>query len=301
MSILNQAPAQSWVDSNLYPFESHFLNLPAGKMHYVDEGEGEVILFVHGTPTWSILYREFIREFSKTHRCIAIDHLGFGLSEKPENFSGTPYDHAENLRLLVNELKLDKVTLVVHDFGGPIGLGWALREPQKVKQVIMFNTWLWSTQSIPEAQKADKMINSWLGRFLYLHLNISPKVLLKKGFADKSSLTKNLHQQYKKPFHNSKSRLGLYRIAQSLVGASGWYQQLWQKLDRLENKHWLILWGMEDEFLKPGFLEKWQERLPDAQITKFNCGHFVQEEKAQEAIKEMKRFLQPAQMPHAFN
>ena len=89
--------AQQWLDTTLYPFENKFIQLDAGKMYYVDEGEGDIILFVHGTPAWSFLYREHITELSKKHRCITVDHIDFGLSEKPENFDGTPQSHSKNL------------------------------------------------------------------------------------------------------------------------------------------------------------------------------------------------------------
>ena len=113
----------AWLDRSVYPFAHSYARLEAGTMHYVDEGEGETLLFVHGTPTWSFLYRDMIQALSKNHRCVAIDHLGFGLSEKPEKFSGLPEDHAENLAAFIKKLDLRDITLVVHDFGGPIGLG----------------------------------------------------------------------------------------------------------------------------------------------------------------------------------
>lgn len=283
--------AQSWLDTNLYPFESNYIQLQNGRMHYLDEGRGEVILFVHGTPTWSFLYRHFIEVFSKTHRCIAIDHLGFGLSEKPLDFEGSAQAHSENLTEFIDKLELEQVTLVVHDFGGPIALGWANEHPEKVKQIVLFNSWLWKTAGDPEAQKADRLIRSSLGRFLYLYLNISPRLLLKKGFADKSRLSPKLHRHYLKPFPDKHSRLGLYRIAKSLVGSSDWYRQQWDHLASLEEKPWLILWGMKDDFLKPSYLEKWQYRLPHATVKTLDCGHFVQEEATSDALMAMKRFL----------
>lgn len=283
--------AAIWPDTNLYPFNSHYIQLKAGRMHYIDEGQGEVLLFVHGTPTWSFLYRDFIKNLSKDYRCIAIDHLGFGLSEKPDNFSGTPEAHSANLSEFIEMMKLENITLVLHDFGGPIGLGWANAHPEKVKRVILFNTWLWETESNPEVTKVDKLINSWLGRFLYLNLNFSPKVLLKKGFDDKSKLTKKVHQQYLKPFPDKASRKGLYTLAKSLRGSTAWYQEQWQQLDVLEHKPVLILWGMKDQFLKPEFLQKWQARFPSAMVQTFDCGHFVQEEKTEESIKALWEFL----------
>ena len=280
-----------WLDNQLYPFEQCYTALSAGNMHFIDEGSGDVILFVHGTPTWSFLYRDFIKEFSKSYRCIAIDHLGFGLSEKPKTLAGRPEDHAQNLSEFIQKLDLKNITLVVHDFGGPIGLGAALDQPERIRQVVMFNTWLWGTASNPAVKKIDKIARSWLGKFLYLNLNFSPKFLLKKGFADKSRLPREIHQQYIRPFPTKNSRQSLLQLAKSLYGSSVWYQEQWKKLDFLTEKPWLILWGTKDEFIIPDYLERWTERLPNAEVHTYDCGHFVQEEKTEEAMSAIKYFL----------
>jgi haloalkane dehalogenase len=281
----------TWLDTTMYPFESNYINLPAGKMYFVDEGMGEPILFVHGTPTWSFLYRNYIKELSANNRCIAPDHFGFGLSDKPTGFAGTPQAHSENLVHLVDSLGLDNITLIVHDFGGPIGLGFAIRKPEKIKRIVLFNTWLWETASNPEAQKVDKILNGPIGKFLYLNLNFSPKVLLKKAYHNKALLTKSVHRHYKKPFPNRQSRYGLLKIGQSLVGASDWYQEQWEQLDRIADKPFLVLWGMQDSFIKPEYLERWKARLPHAEVHAFDCGHFVQEEAPVESLHLIQAFL----------
>jgi pimeloyl-ACP methyl ester carboxylesterase len=285
------AHSQSWVDTSIYPFESKFIRLETGNMHYVDEGQGDVILFVHGTPTWSFLYRDFIKELSSNYRCIAIDNLGFGLSESPGSFSGTPQEHAKNLDEFITKLQLQNVTLVIHDFGGPIGLSAGIKNSERVNKIVMFNTWLWATKDEKSAQKIDKTINSWLGRFLYLTMNFSPRILLKNGFSNKKNLTKSIHQHYINPFPDKNSRLPLLNLAKALVGSSDWYQSQWQQLDKLANKEWLILWGIEDEFINTDYLNKWMERLPNARINKFECGHFVQEEKTEESITAIANFM----------
>ena len=292
MSIVN-TPLQSekWVDRAAYPFESKYIQLGAGKMHYVDEGAGETILFVHGTPTWSFLYRAHIAHFSKKYRCIAPDQIGFGLSEKPAHFEGTPQAHSQNLSEFIEQLDLKDIPLVVHDFGGPIGLSAAIQNPQRFKRIVLFNTWLWETKSNPNALKVDKILNSALGRFLYLRMNFSPKVLLKKGFHDKSQLTRKIHRQYTAPFPNKGSRHALLAIGKSLVGASDWYQEQWEKVGQLEGIPRLILWGTKDGFITVEHLEKWRSRWPEVKVKEYDCGHFVQEEKTAETIREMESFM----------
>ncbi len=285
----NSAP--KWLDTELYPFEHRYISLSSGKMHYIDEGQGDVILFVHGTPTWSFLYRDFIKKLSKSYRCIAVDHLGFGLSDKPQNFAGRPREHAQNLSDFIQQLDLQNITLVVHDFGGPIGLAATLDQPERIKQVVLFNTWLWETASNPAVKKINKIARSWLGKLLYLNLNFSPKVLLKKGFADKKALSKNIHRHYICPFPTKHSRQSLLRLAKSLYGSSTWYQEQWEKLDRLSEKPWLILWGTKDEFITTDYLKRWTDQLPQAEVKTWDCGHFVQEERGNESIDMICKFI----------
>ena len=111
-----------WIDRDEYPFESHYIQVPAGRMHYVDEGSGQPVVMVHGNPTWSFLYRKVIKRLQPEYRCIAMDHLGFGLSDKPKDWSYLPAEHSTNLATLIEGLGLKNITLVVQDWGGPIGL-----------------------------------------------------------------------------------------------------------------------------------------------------------------------------------
>lgn len=282
-----------WIDRTEYPFEHHYLQLHSGlHYHYVDQGTGDVLLFVHGTPTWSFLYRHFIKVLSGSYRTIAIDHIGFGLSDKPAALKGRPRDHAKNLSEFIEKKNLRNITLVVHDFGGPIGLGAALHHPERIKQIVLFNSWLWETNSNKDAVKIDGIINSFIGRFLYLRMNFSPRVLLKKGFADPGRLSKKTHRHYLMPFPDKTSRLGPYRLAQALVGSSDWYQNQWEQLTVLESKPWLIIWGTEDQFLTTEYLGKWTRRLPHAEVHTLKSGHFVPEEQTESALLAMQNFLQ---------
>src|SRR5262245_53355037 len=138
----------SWLDRDAYPFQNRYLPTRYGRVHYIDEGQGEPILFVHGTPTWSFEYRHLVRSLRRTHRCIALDHLGFGLSERPADFGYRPEDHAETLREFCDGLGLDAFTLVVHDFGGPIGLPLALAG--HARRLVILNSWMWPFTDDPK-------------------------------------------------------------------------------------------------------------------------------------------------------
>lgn len=283
--------AQSWVDTNIYPFNNHFLQLKGGNMHYIDEGQGDPILFIHGTPTWSFIYRDFIKSLSKNNRCIAIDHIGFGLSSKPKDFDGKPESHSAHLIEFIKKLDLQNITLVVHDFGGPIGLSTAINQSDRIKQIVIFNTWLWETKHNPEALKINKILHGAMGKFMYLNLNLSPKILVKKAFYNKKQLTKTIHKHYIRPFPNKTSRWSLLNLGKALVGSSDWYEHQWKLMDKIAHKPWLILWGTEDPFISLDYLEKWKNRLPHAQVQTFESGHFVQEEKTTQAIEAIEQFI----------
>jgi pimeloyl-ACP methyl ester carboxylesterase len=132
------------IDRAAYPFTSRWLATPSGRLHYIDEGGGEPVLFVHGTPTWSFEWRHVVRALAPRWRCIAPDHLGFGLSDRPRDFPYTPEAHAANLAHFVDALGLQRFTLVVHDYGGPIALSLALGRPERVRRLVLINTWMWS-------------------------------------------------------------------------------------------------------------------------------------------------------------
>jgi haloalkane dehalogenase len=198
----------AWLDARQYPFVSRFLELPAGRLHYVDEGEGPPLVMVHGIPTWSFLYRHLIRALAPRYRCIAPDHLGFGLSDKPADWSYRPRDHAANLAALIERLSLRDVTLVVHDFGGPIGLAYAVERPENVARLVLFNTWMWSFRGDREKGWIGGLIASPLGRFLYTRLNVSPRVIFKHAFADRSKLGGGVHWHYLAPLGTPAERRG---------------------------------------------------------------------------------------------
>ena len=280
-----------WLDTYEFPFTVLEFNTGSGMMSYVDEGAGEPILFVHGTPVWSFLYRDLIKEFSKSSRCISVDHLGFGLSDKSSPVKLTPQVHAENLNALIRDLNLTDITLVVHDFGGPIGLGALLDEPERVKRLVILNTWCWETSKEKTARQVDRAVNSWLGKFLYLRLNFSVKVLMKKAFADRSKLTPELHQQYIGPFPTANSRKGLLDIARTLVGSSSWYGSLHDKLSNFQNHPVQIIWGTKDEFISTKYLETWKSIYPHAEVTELESGHFVQEESTEACIRILRDFM----------
>ena len=157
--------APGWLDRVEYPFTSRWLDLPAGRLHYVDEGSGRPLVFVHGTPDWSFLWRHLIKALSPHYRCVALDHMGFGLSDRPHGSWYLPENQSANLRALIERLELRDVTLVLHDFGGPFGLSYALERPDNVRSLVLMNTWMWSLRGDPHFERAGRFFAGRFGRF----------------------------------------------------------------------------------------------------------------------------------------
>jgi haloalkane dehalogenase len=248
---------------------------------------------VHGTPTWSFLYRHLVRALAPEYRCIVPDHIGFGLSDKPPDWSYRPEDHARNLRALIEHLGLRDITLIVHDFGGPIGLSYALEQPENVRSLVLFNTWMWSLRGNRSVEMASRVMGSAFGRWLYKQLNISPRMLIPSMMGDRSKLTRAVHQHYIRAVPRPADRQGMWVLARELLGSSEWYAQLWQQRERLAHKPALLLWGMRDPTFPPDpFLGRWKGLFAQAQVEKFeNAGHFVQEEGGERLLETVRTWL----------
>ncbi|MDX2065117.1 MAG: alpha/beta fold hydrolase [Fimbriimonadaceae bacterium] len=276
-------------DRSLYPFNGRWHRGPDGRQHYLDEGSGDPVLMVHGTPTWSFMYRNLVLGLMDRHRCVAPDHLGHGLSDKPSNADYRPEAHAARLMDLVETLELRDITLVVHDFGGPIGMDCVLRSPDRFKRVLVSNTWMWPLDD-PRLKTVDKVVNGALGRFLYLKMNASVKAIMPSLFANRRLLTRTLHRQYLAPYPSAADREPLIALARSLKGSSDMYANLWQNRDAILRKTTAVLWGEKDPSF-PGARERWQGLLPGKVETLAESGHFVWEESPDACLAFVQRSL----------
>lgn len=282
----------SWIDRSAYPFQSHVLPVDGGQMHYLDEGSGRPLVLVHGTPTWSFLYRRLVRDLSADHRLVVPDHIGFGLSGRPAGWSYRPQDHARNLETLIDHLALKNITLVVHDFGGPIGLSYALDHPENVRALVIFNTFLWPLTGDPNIERANRLTNNRLGRWLYLRHNFSARFVLRSAWGKHRKLTPEVHRHYLRPFPDPASRLGTWAFVQALLGESDWYAGLWDRRDRIAGKPALLLWGLRDIAFRQKELDCFKGLFPHARVVAYpEVGHFVPDEAGPEVVEDIRPFL----------
>jgi pimeloyl-ACP methyl ester carboxylesterase len=277
---MDNLTTDAWVDRNAYPFQSRFLASADGRMHYVDEGpRRDPILFVHGTPSWSFEWRHAIERLRAERRCVAVDHLGFGLSDKPALAAYKPEDHARRLLDVVRALDLRDLTLVVHDFGGPIGLPVWLEAPERVRSVVLVNTWAWAHGDDRRVRRLSRLVASPLGRFLYLSLNASPRWLLPASFAHRARLTRDVHAQYLAPFVSRGERIAPWVLGCELTGSDAYYARLAERLADAAPVPTALLWGLRDPAFGPSYLQRWRELLPHATVFEAeDAGHFPQEE-----------------------
>jgi haloalkane dehalogenase len=263
-----------------------------GKLHYVDEGGGEPVVMVHGNPTWSFLYRHLIKGLAKDYRCIAMDHVGFGLSDKPWNWSYLPEDHAKNLDRLIGRLGLKDVTLVVQDWGGPIGLSYAVRSPENVKRLIIMNTWMWSVQGDPHFERFSGFMGGVVGRFLIRRFNFFVRVVMKQAMGDPARLPAPVHRHYLQPLAEPGERKGCWTFPKRIIDSGAWLEDLWSGRDRIRDKPALILWGMKDIAFRERELERWIGLFKDARVVRYaDAGHYLQEEKGSDLIPIIGAFL----------
>lgn len=278
-----------------FPFESRFFDQDGVQQHYVDEGQGDPILMVHGNPTWSFYYRHLMAAFRESHRVIAVDHVGCGLSDKPQNYKYRLHQHVDNLKRLVTHLKLENATLVVHDWGGPIGLGAYLHLVHRFKKVVLLNTGAFVPDEIPFALRVAK----WplIGKFLIRGLNMFCKRAIKTCVVDPKSLDEIAMSGLLAPYNNWKNRVAVHQFVVDIphhtqhpsYGALKLIQDGLHKLSDVDVK---MIWGMQDWVFTGKVLTEMEKRIPHAEVHRIeNAGHYVLEEAREEVIDQIRSFL----------
>jgi len=268
-------------------------------MHYLDEGAGEPVLMVHGNPTWSFYWRRLVEGLSGDYRCVVPDHIGCGLSDKPDDsrYRYTLASRIDDLEALVDRLGLDGVTLAVHDWGGAIGFGWAVRHPERVRRLVVLNT---AAFHLPQGKRVPWQLrvvrDSRLGVFLVRRCNAFARGAAWIGCA-RRRMSAELRDAYCAPYDSWANRIATARFVQDIPLDPGdpAYPVLGRisaGLDRLTGLPAVLFWGEKDFVFDHHFLDEWRRRFPNAEVHRFpDCGHYVLEDAADEIVPLTRRFL----------
>lgn len=286
---------------HLYPFSSHWLNLKGLRYHYLDEGPHEAppLLLLHGNPTWSFYYRTLIPDLSRKYRVIVPDHIGCGLSDKPQKYAYTLDQHIQNVEQLAAQLGLQNITLVLHDWGGPIGLGYAVRHPQTVSRFVIFNT----AASVAQISAIPKRIQvcrpPFFGDVVVRGLNGFCRGALKFATSQPDRFTASVRAGYLAPYNSWPNRVAIYQFIKDIPLETGHptrqtAAEIEAGLPQFQDRPLLILWGVDDFcFTVQDFLPDWRTRFPQAEIHLLeNAGHYVVEDAYERIIPKMVEFLE---------
>lgn len=312
MVTLEQARPFTGIWEREYPFADHWLDLGEVRMHYVDEGpESRVpgsapksvhgtrdtapgtMLFLHGNPTWSFYWRHLVQHFRATHRCIAPDHMGCGLSDKPQHYPYTLEQHIANARSLVYALDLRDIVLCLHDWGGAIGMGLAAQIPDRVRGFVIFNTAAFPSRHMPASIGLCRVPG--FGALAIRGLNAFVRGALAR--CAKTPLSAEAKAGYLAPYASWEDRIANLRFVQDIPmdeAHASWatLKQVEAGLARFKQHPMLLCWGRHDFVFNDHFLRQWQYRFPAAETQYFeNAGHFVVEDARPQIITAMGKFL----------
>jgi cis-3-alkyl-4-acyloxetan-2-one decarboxylase len=289
------------IGPRLYPFTGKYHTHPDGlRQHYLDEGSGEPVVMVHGNPTWSFYYRHLVLALRDRWRCVVPDHVGCGLSDKPgaDRYDFSLRRRVDDLERLLDAAGVNQdVTLVVHDWGGMIGLAWAVRHPERVKRLVVLNTaafHLPPSKPLPWALRLGR--NTRLGAWLILRLNAfceaAARVCVKRH-----PLPAAVRRAYLAPYDTPAHRLAVLRFVQTIPlrqSDPGYdiVSETEKRLDLFRDRPVLVVWGLRDFVFDRHFLAEWGRRFPHAEIHRFaDAGHYILEDARDEVIGLMRRFL----------
>ncbi len=269
------------------------IRTPSGTMAYTDVGTGPPIVFLHGNPTSARLYRHLIEALAPEHRCIAPDYLGFGRSEAPASFSYRPQAHAALVESLLCRLGLTDLTLVLHDWGGPIGLSVALRHPDTIQRLVLTNTWSWPLTHRPLVHIFSRLVDTPLGRIAIEQLNAFVHGVMPFTLGRRSPRRPRWLHAYAEALDTGPRRHACWTLARSLLRETVWLRALWTHRTRLREHPALLCWGMDDPaFGTAATLQRWTSLFSNATVhRRSGVGHYLPEEMGSELARLVTSFL----------
>jgi len=282
-----------WLPHELYPFQSRFLQLDQTRMHYVDEGSGPTLLLLHGNPTWSFLYRAIIKGLRSDFRCVAVDYPGFGLSVASPGYGFTPAEHADVVEKLVQQLDLTAVTMMVQDWGGPIGFAVATRNPERFTRFVIGNTWAWPKDDLG-TQIFSRVLGGPLGGYLIQRRNFFVERILPRGVR-RTRLPDAVMNAYRAPFPTPESRLPIHVFPREILGSRSFLAGVASGLPQLADRPALLCWATKDFAFHDSERKRWEELFPNHRTVLLEgAGHYLQEDAAPEIITSVREFASSA-------
>ncbi len=301
----NPQPGNHWKPDKpwhpLFPFDPHYHKLSAEKhisMHYLDEGprtDGRAVVMLHGNPTWSFYYRNLVLALRGEHRCIAPDHVGCGFSDKPQDYPYTLQQHVDNLESLLDALKLEEIDLVLHDWGGAIGMGAAIRKPARVRRIIVLNTAAFLSKRIPFRIAVCKL--PWFGALAVRGLNGFAGAAIYMAVAHRERMTPAVRAGLLAPYNSWKNRIATLRFVEDIPmkpNHPSWpaLKAIDDGIAQFKDRKMLICWGMKDWCFNASFLTTWIERFPNAEVERYaDAGHYVLEDAHERIAPRVLEFL----------
>jgi pimeloyl-ACP methyl ester carboxylesterase len=297
--------ATDWTFNGLWPYQPRWFDATGGRMHYVDEGprDGRPVVLVHGNPTWGFLYRNFIGPLVESgHRAIVPDHLGFGRSDKPTDpeLYRIPR-HVERLDALLESLDLHDAVVVPQDWGGPIGLSWAVAHPERVSGLFILNTYAHGPRGKIKLPLPLRLFRTpGVGEVMVKGLHMFVRVFLfRAGVVHRERLTTEVRRAYLAPHPTWSSRTGVLVFPREIpASGTGPVSELTAELERGLEEHFRskparIVWAMRDLAFTPAMLDGlWRHTLPDAPVTQLeDAGHYLQEDAHERIVPELISFL----------
>lgn len=274
-----------------WDIEHHFVDLPGGaRVHYVDEGEGEVLLFLHGNPSWSYQWRDLIAGLSGEYRCVALDYPGFGLSDAPPGFGYTAAEESRVVEAFVDRLGLRDVTLVMQDWGGPIGLGLAERRPELVRGLILGSTWAWPTATDEPRGMFSVIVGGPIGEFVQMNFNGFVSMGIDNGIV--RELPAEVLETYTAPFRPVDRRGVAAFYPGQITAATAYFAELEAGLAGLRDQEVLIFWALRDRGFPRTDLVRFEAAFPNHRTIELpEADHFFFEDSVAEMIPEIRAFL----------
>ena len=291
---------------HLYPFRSHFMDLNGLNYHYLDEGRGEPIVMVHGNPTWSFYFRELVKALSDKYRAIVPDHIGCGLSDKPEsnNYEYRLKNRVDDLEFLIQNLKIEeKITLVLHDWGGFIGMAYAMRHPESIGRIILMNTAAFLPppgKPIPKILTLLRILKPF-ATIAVLGFNLFAYCALYKN--SYKGLSDDVKSGLIAPYNSWKNRIATLKFVQDIHlvkknPSYGIVKEIGDNLESFTKVPMLICWGQRDFVFDLDYLNEWRRRLPNAEVHCFpDAGHYVLEDAITEIVPLIQTFLNQHPLP----